>query len=1036
MAGTGSTIAPLETLLRDHPGEPTVLLVRSRPAGDQMLERLARSGLSWANVRVATPAALARDLAAPELARRGWKHATRTQTLFLLDRLLRSGVGGSWFSRGGPEGRREPADGLVQAVHRSLMELRRHGLDAAALSPQAFSPPAKGEALKEVLAAYEETLEALALVDTPGLLRLAVQRLEEAPAGPDGDRTRYLIPAGLTFRGLERELVERLTGGRLEPFTLGPEQPKTFRFFHAISPETELRAVLRQVLAQGIPWDQVEVVATDLATYGPILHALAERLGVPVTYSDGLPISLTAPGRGALAYLEWVAGGFPARVLAGALAGGDLVPQGGAASKGAQAGTPAPAASHQARGRLLAQKLLESPIGWGRARYQAWVDQIQRHEAGQPGATSDPVEQELARFLRDLLEWTPDPETHPDAGLPHLVSALRRVVSRFTVERTPLDRGGRVALLRSLEGLEEVAARAARRGVAEAGPAAKEAAAAGPFTSQATSQVEPLAGAAARLARWLGELAVGQGEPRPGALHLASLELGGYAGRSYLFVVGLDEGRFPGKGAQDPLLLDRDRASLPGDLPPSAGRPAERRQSLDELVARAGGTLTCSFASWDPLQGQEVAPSAALLDLFRRARKHPHADYSALREALGAPEGLVPRQEVLPLDRVEGWLDALRQGPPGGERLARPAGGCLEQAFPFLAAGQAASLARESLELTPYDGVVPPEEMLDPRKDRQPVSAGMLETLATCPLQYFFRHVLKIRPPERPELDPDRWLDPLRRGALLHACYHRFWQERVERVRAASPIGAEDRERMEAIVRELVADARAQVPPPSETVFEREWRELLDEALFFVELEAERAGEAEPVLLEQAFGMGGEPAVAVDLDGGSGAPQELLLQGRIDRVDRLPDGTYAVWDYKTGAARRYESQWTHFEGGRQLQHVLYAWAAEELLRRSGRDPSPYVARSGYLMVSRRGRGIRADRPQDPAHREEARVLLRALLDVAAAGLFAPAPDAGKVCAFCDYRQACGGPEAVEQVKRKAGAGEVRLAFWEEVRKHA
>lgn len=1041
MARQASTISQLEEILRNHAGEPMLLLVRSRPVGDQMLERLAREGLSWANVRVATPGELARDLAAPLMARRGLAHATQTQTLYLVDRLLRSGAGGTWFLGGGGDGEYQaPADGLVAAVHRSLLELRRHGLDAATLAPRAFSPPAKGQALKELLAAYEAALEALALVDTPGLLRLAVHRLREAPSEADGDRTRYLIPAGLAFRGLERELVQRLTRGRWIPFTPGSGPPEAIHFFHATAPEAELRAVVRRVVSQGLSWDQVEVVATDLPTYGGALHALAARLGIPVTYSDGLALAQTTPGRGALAYLDWVAQGYPARMLAGALAGGDLVPEEAALAGPDRTGEGAPdeavSPSDRARGRLMAQKLLESPIGWGRARYQAWVDQaLGREAAGQRAAGGgEAVERELALFLRDLLLLTPDPEAQPPVGLPHLVTALRRVVSRFTVERTPLDRGGRVALLRSLEGLEAMAARVAALGevpapVAPAGEAA--------VAALEVPAGEPLERVATRLRGWLGALAVGQSEPRPGALHLASLEQGGYGGRPYLFVVGLDEGRFPGKGGEDPLLLDRDRASLPGELPSSASRQSERRRSLEELVARAGGILTCSFASRDPLQGQEVAPSPALLDLFRRAQGSPEADYSALREALGAPEGWMPPAGggVLPLDKAEGWLAALRVGPPGGERLARPADDGLDRAFPFLATGQRAAQARASLSLTPYDGLLPPAPGLDPRQTGVAVSAGRLESLATCPLQYFFRYVLKIRPPERPELDPDRWLDPLSRGAVLHDCYRRFLEERLQSGRAGDPIEAEDRDRMEAIALEAVRQKREEVPPPSQGVFERERRELVEEALFFVELEAQRTDGGVPVLLERAFGMEGGPPVAIELGGEPGAPQRLWIQGRIDRVDRLPDGTYAVWDYKTSSARRYESQWTHFEGGRQLQHVLYAWAAEALLRREGLDPDPHVARSGYLMTARRGRGHRADRPQDPARREAAQRLLRQLLDVAAAGLFAPAPDAQAACDFCDYRQACQGPVAARQVKAKAEAGEVRLAFWGEVRAH-
>src|SRR5690606_15340304 len=112
-------------------------------------------------------------------------------------------------------------------------------------------------------------------------------------------------------------------------------------------------------------------------------------------------------------------------------------------------------------------------------------------------------------------------------------------------------------------------------------PAEAEAAAA-----REAPAAEPLARAAARLRAWIAGLAVGQGEPRPGALHLATLEQGGHTGRPHVFLVGLDEDRFPGKGGEDPLLLDSDRARLPAWMPRSGDRLRAHRQGLDHLVER------------------------------------------------------------------------------------------------------------------------------------------------------------------------------------------------------------------------------------------------------------------------------------------------------------------------------------------------------------------------------------------------------------------------------------------------------------------
>ena len=65
----------------------------------------------------------------------------------------------------------------------------------------------------------------------------------------------------------------------------------------------------------------------------------------------------------------------------------------------------------------------------------------------------------------------------------------------------------------------------------------------------------------------------------------------------------------------------------------------------------------------------------------------------------------------------------------------------------------------------------------------------------------------------------------------------------------------------------------------------------------------------------------------------------LRMQGSIDRVDKLPDGSIAVLDYKTGDPEKLKS-----ELARHWQHYLYTVAEEQL--HAGRK----VERAGYLFL--------------------------------------------------------------------------------------
>jgi hypothetical protein len=77
----------------------------------------------------------------------------------------------------------------------------------------------------------------------------------------------------------------------------------------------------------------------------------------------------------------------------------------------------------------------------------------------------------------------------------------------------------------------------------------------------------------------------------------------------------------------------------------------------------------------------------------------------------------------------------------------------------------------------------------------------------------------------------------------------------------------------------------------------------------------------------------------------------VQLRGQIDRIDRRPDGSLVVLDYKTGGSRSYGdlSDENPHLGGTRLQPYLYARAA-------ARDfPTEHPVRAGYWFVSTKGK---------------------------------------------------------------------------------
>lgn len=207
-------------------------------------------------------------------------------------------------------------------------------------------------------------------------------------------------------------------------------------------------------------------------------------------------------------------------------------------------------------------------------------------------------------------------------------------------------------------------------------------------------------------------------------------------------MVGLDAARFPGVGSQDPILLDGKRAALTGsDLPTSADRLDERRFRMAALLARLRGSVTLSYAAWEPLEGRTLTPSPLLLQLYRRVAERPTAGFEDLDRFLGDPLSRIPRGDAR-LDTEDVWLSALRSD---GRRLDGEA--VVRAAFGGLAAGLYARAARAGDRAGPHHGVVCPRPVLDLRSDyRNVLSSRRLEALGTCPLRYFYRYVLGIAP--------------------------------------------------------------------------------------------------------------------------------------------------------------------------------------------------------------------------------------------------------------------------------------------------
>ncbi|GMU53673.1 MAG: hypothetical protein AMXMBFR33_28190 [Candidatus Xenobia bacterium] len=592
----------------------------------------------------------------------------------------------------------------------------------------------------------------------------------------------------------------------------------------------------------------------------------------------------------------------------------------------------------------LAGSLLErSEATWERetyathlARLKAWL--LQRGQSEQAGQ----VEQ-LGKWIASLFRRLPVDARHT-ADWATWVRGLQSITDEHVTRRGPEDHAAHQRLTRAFD--ELLMLEGQRWSVEET-------------VRWLRQKLEPL--------DYLGARAL------PGHLHVTTLDRVGLTARPHTFVLGLEEGRIGLGAVEDAILTDEERTALHPGLALSHDRGAERLHRIREQLANLTGAVTLSYSTRDLRSGQELLPSWLFFEAARKV--HPLKSYEDLEHWLGEPVGYASPEVAASV--TERWL--LDPDP------------ALES-FPNLAAGRRAAEERASDRFTVYDGYVPSAAgRLDPRRTGEPVSASRLEGLAACPFRDFLERALRLRPLDLSRPDPDRWLDEAARGSLLHdlfATYHRELRRRGWR-----PDKERDTPRLEQLLEEALEAFRREYPPPSRAVERGETRMLKRDLECFLRLELSHP-ERTPIGCEVAFGQDGledEPLARAE----PVKVMNLPLRGRIDRIDRLGQGIEVV-DYKTG--RRLKTvDGAVFQGGRLLQHALYALVAQELTGESVRGLS-------YCFPTTRG-----ERPwlffpsPDAAHLE---ALLQDVLEPLETGAFLHTESRKNDCTYCNFQNAC------------------------------
>ena len=495
-------------------------------------------------------------------------------------------------------------------------------------------------------------------------------------------------------------------------------------------------------------------------------------------------------------------------------------------------------------------------------------------------------------------------------------------------------------------------------------------------------------------------------------------------------VVGLAEGIFPSVRREDALLAETDRAlAVDGELRSRDRAVADLRRAYLAALAAGVSHRVLSFARGDLRTTRDRLPSRYLLDTASQLRGQ--RVFASDFDALGPADGVdVVASFSAGLNRIaaaatvgEHDLGALAEyADAGGDVAAHPL-----TSAPAIAAGIEARRARASVNLTRWDGNVSEvaTKVASPATG-EIVSATRLETWSECPFRYFLAQVLRIPVEDEPERLLE--LSPLDRGTLVHAVLERFVGEELakpeaERVPAGVPWPIEPSvARLHALVAELGADAEARGLTGKAVLWGLHREEIESEVVQFLLADNEYRIDdgAVPESVEFPFGFENARPVEITTPNGS----VVRFRGRADRIDRRPDGTRVVLDYKTGrhpkapVGMENDPVWA---GGR-LQLPLYAEAA-----RQGLDAEAVEA--AYWYISERGGFGRDEIVLDDATAARFREVVGQIVDGIDRGIFPAAPGepswfhgTDENCAYCDFNALCPA-ERGAQYDAKASAPE-------------
>ncbi|AEJ44102.1 PD-(D/E)XK nuclease family protein [Alicyclobacillus acidocaldarius] len=379
--------------------------------------------------------------------------------------------------------------------------------------------------------------------------------------------------------------------------------------------------------------------------------------------------------------------------------------------------------------------------------------------------------------------------------------------------------------------------------------------------------------------------------------------------RPRVFVVSADDASLPPRPDEGGILRDDERLAFAEVFLRPLGRTSEdERRALEclpyRVMTRASEALVVTYAATDDGIERHLTPTLA--SLVERGHLtvdaacgegavpvHPVQAMRLLADALSRVHAGAPFEQVMQDPVVQDVLTHVWTGATDVDRFQRVLAGLCHRPRPWR---------------------LPPPWIRALYGDPIRVSVSRLETYAKCSYRHFAQYALRLEPLAlQPEAERSA-------GTWIHAAVQLATQRLAEDYPRLSELGHAE---LEAALLEIAHQALEQAAQatklqvtlerPDVAVYVGERRRHFEFVVRAIWMQLSR-GQMRPLWLEKEFR---------DVDVGEWNGARVVLDGRIDRVDRLQAGEAAlcVYDYKSSETALHPSK---VYQGLQLQLLIYA----------------------------------------------------------------------------------------------------------------